>query len=1819
MSSSFDKKEDDPGGSSSLKTAQSSLFATSRSQTSVTEIGLVNNASKVSSFDDSIKRAPRGAPHRREASTSSYDSEDDVWNEGRIQDDPVGDRITKLLNEGGIPHFGYEASLREPPGELVESFQLYPLFSSKNYRALRQFLGGCWRGDRSVPYGTKGKRNMHYMRFMLEAFVVCYIAIYALNDIFLRSISELVWATVLGTISVISGILFDAEEVLSLLSFLTPSFCYRLVRKVFAMVRGTFGVVERELLWGRHFQGRSILWSDSGRLINFRRKHQRVMQFNKERRRLRKEVKKSKAERKRRKRKQLPFTPEEMDEMEQETKAHEQLETAYRKFTLRPPTFFADETDERPPSADAPIVADATERHMESLQYCDAMLFNCKQEQEEMKPVDIRATSSGSRVGMARQSSAVSPREAIEVVDHFPDIGSEIDAGGPSLSDESVGTAFSDHSFDMSYDGSDYSSIDEDDSASLMSYESESTAREMPWLVVGAKIGEKLLNSKKLRRLAANPDAAQKLIPDEAKRLMDDMNKEISPPSLNGESKAQSWEGPNTDNLSPTSLDLHQSKSNELDLKKPTHGMWTSPGSAAKSSRGYGAIAGFSPSRSQSLSVESLPPTETTNGNESRNGSPARNGIHSPPRLPQDGRSVGNALGYRTPPPSAKGAPSSTPSNGGPLASVATPPTSNLSRKLFRVSETAENPAPAMRLAPIEKGVKIVVPMFPPNGQSNGPIASGSCFYQMGTVMLSRRIYIPPNDRPNSRKRKTNCLAIKVLLDRALLRGSRFAEMNLRLMDEWAYVPHHSKFPMGSCVATTYGVGVLVGWRVEDDMHIIRSLWNRSGPGSGLAYLRRDCIHSVLEAAVGFDVQTTYGEGKVVAYVRGGPKNTTGKYFVELNGRHKGRAMEFNRCQILSCQGATFVPVTEHIRAAALYRLEVLHYKAKLREQRLSNPLTSGKRDKGMWRNFSEYVDLFANSFSKAISEDSDFDKEFDRFVSHIISLLEGGGSAVKRDDDDAVSVESDICEPSLVEETVSVQSDSTLAMVGWNMNVNELFNCFFVAKEETAESKEVQEGIMRQAQAFEEAHESAEILIRVLLRTITVARASVPDRPKLHIALQMIHEALLFLRQILRVQKANTSRKLVEAWFRALSELSETFGPLKSRMAALGVQVAKRFKKQGSIAKRRLLRFVDRVLGDTQLLQALELGDWKKAVSRLEAAIVNAGITDAETCQQLHKGAVLMYKNLAPRKKDRKSKAAAARNSQKMVSFGKAMKILASPGRSLMRLLTNDGVLDLFDRVLVRVFEKDPICSQVINIYAFNFDSVRHLRTLNNMSIAAKLWETVLDAVDEELTFASSEISEQTKAFIEPCVKLFSLGVAQFHLIQSGGSNADWLDFMMEDEAVGILQEVDYMLIDSLEALCNDIKQVVQVLPYMKTFDHDILNLMDEFNFDIFLKEIGDIVGDAEKSLAYMTDRSAILVERFLDYLPRMSIPIERVELQDGWVLTCRSKDGGDLRLSDLSVLRENLHLSVLGSENVFVPLRGKGYIGSPRNQSLAGVAVGSELEEEEEEGHEEAVLDEIRELILSAKEHGAWAAGVGGLKKPPDYSGVPRQLAGLPMPDQLLTQLDLWLTSSISDFELLETAIKEVSHQIQLQKEREENGGEPPSQSSQSATLFDPQVDPTVLFLDIRNLTLCLEEFGFRVEKGEPLTIFDPVFEGCASIIVKNVSIALRVEVKKERAFRDGLETPRPVLQLAEFEVGLEKLKLEFLETGADWILNGILKGFSGQTTEIVKDSLKEQIKGQIQTVLEQVNGFVDANPDLLLNALGIKMRDLEERIAV
>lgn len=309
------------------------------------------------------------------------------------------------------------------------------------------------------------------------------------------------------------------------------------------------------------------------------------------------------------------------------------------------------------------------------------------------------------------------------------------------------------------------------------------------------------------------------------------------------------------------------------------------------------------------------------------------------------------------------------------------------------------------------------------------------------------------------------------------------------------------------------------------------------------------------------------------------------------------------------------------------------------------------------------------------------------------------------------------------------------------------------------------------------------------------------------------------------------------------------------------------------------------------------------------------------------------------------------------------------------------------------------------------------------------------------------------------------------------------------------------------------------------------------------------------------------------------MSIPIEKIELQDGWLLTCRGKGGGDLRLSDISVARENLLCRVVGSDNVFHPTTGKSsYVGASNHESPRHKV--SPIVDAEEES---TVLNDILDLIISAKSHGNWVAGVGNLKDASHFEGVPYPLNDLPMSDDLQTQIDLWQTSAISDFELLQTAIREVSKQIQVHKELEESGATPKLKPKPAVKPFNPSVDPTLLFLDIKKLTLCLHEFGFRIEKERP-TIFDPVFEGSASITVKNVSITLKVEIKKENVLRQGREVPVPVLQLAQYEVGIEQLQLEFIDTGADWLLNSVLKGLSLQITNIVQDNLKEQLETQV-----------------------------------
>jgi hypothetical protein len=261
----------------------------------------------------------------------------------------------------------------------------------------------------------------------------------------------------------------------------------------------------------------------------------------------------------------------------------------------------------------------------------------------------------------------------------------------------------------------------------------------------------------------------------------------------------------------------------------------------------------------------------------------------------------------------------------------------------------------------------------------------------------------------------------------------------------------------------------------------------------------------------------------------------------------------------------------------------------------------------------------------------------------------------------------------------------------------------------------------------------------------------------------------------------------------------------------------------------------------------------------------------------------------------------------------------------------------------------------------------------------------------------------------------------------------------------------------------------------------------------------------------------------------------------------------------------------------------------------------------------------------------------------------------------------IDLWRNLQIDDDELLEIAIRDISHHIQLQ-EREEikasrmthqvddlphvatalYGSESTSSSSsqsqnqnvitlqrssttsvdgstslsRSQRRFNPRMDPTILFLEIKRLTLNLDNFFFRIEKSpDRKTIFDPVFAGRGMLSLKNISIRLRIDCAKERVRKPefSMDVVTPILQLRSLEVSLEKLTTIVKDTGfgSDWILNKAVEVFEDKLTEVVESNLKDQIQEQVQNAIGSLNSYFLMNPNVLLSLLDISMDDLEETV--
>lgn len=367
-------------------------------------------------------------------------------------------------------------------------------------------------------------------------------------------------------------------------------------------------------------------------------------------------------------------------------------------------------------------------------------------------------------------------------------------------------------------------------------------------------------------------------------------------------------------------------------------------------------------------------------------------------------------------------------------------------------------------------------------------------------------------------------------------------------------MPKHSKLPMGSCVATSFGLGVLVGWRVEDDVHIVRSLWQRRGSGSACAYLRRDSIHATVEAAVGFDAKTTRGEGTVVGYVHGGPEFKCGRYLVDVKeeGTNKKQMMELIRSDVLSCESAKFIPIVEHIRAAAQYQLQIDRYR-ELHEVRSSEEETTTR----MFGEFSKHFDILWSSFLKAIDEIQDFDDGMNEFIQKCVSFLDQLDAptpvAQSKDDSFDGSIVIHSVDSKDLDCDIAPNEEDKPDSGFWLMN--NMFDIFNPTKNDVTvvEEKPVTEALEiqftpRHQRRSEQNYARAYAIIRTLTRTVTNAKAASADEPGFKIILNVCHEILLFLKTVIMVQQKNMNHESLEIWRGAWHEVVSVFGPLQKR-----------------------------------------------------------------------------------------------------------------------------------------------------------------------------------------------------------------------------------------------------------------------------------------------------------------------------------------------------------------------------------------------------------------------------------------------------------------------------------------------------------------------------------------------------------------------------------------------------------------------------------------------------------------------------------------------
>ena len=569
------------------------------------------------------------------------------WDEEKELEDPVGDMITERLNEGSIPYFGYQNYLRQrqqqqqQQGNFTEedttSFDWSHILCVRNVRALRKMILCAWETENNPLEGNSS------MKFLQEIFLVVLVLAYSINDVVLRTAS---WVLMLTFMSIVHTLIDVNELHQGLVTLLGSDRVQQITNGVnqFRMYwKGIMKTVHTDFLWGDYLQGRLIAWSEDERLPKFRRKHITLIHIKRERKRNAKTTRRLERDIKRSKRKGLIENAAETV-IKNEAKLllenkKKELEAATKELNQKPPTFFPasiclqEEKEQEETSPNKLSRSDATNGHLEALRFCHKMVFF--REREEKAHQVKEETSSTKDVSITHTT--------LDSVDHIEVISKDVGMLSCIVAEESDdgSTACS----DFPSIGEHWNSESDDDTISYD--DSVSTSEQaLPWLAVGAKIGEKLLKSRQLQRVVANPEAIKKSLPD-----ITDKANEIA-----------------------SDLEMKQEKERDMKqdmelLKRPVHGMWSSPGAKPLvKDKAKPQIQG-TPTRSRFAVIEM--PTSF------------------------------NDTSFEPPSPPAK----------------------LVRNGLFKQP-------PVDRLTPIEKGVRIFVPMFSPDPNISIS-AKDSSFYQM--------------------------------------------------------------------------------------------------------------------------------------------------------------------------------------------------------------------------------------------------------------------------------------------------------------------------------------------------------------------------------------------------------------------------------------------------------------------------------------------------------------------------------------------------------------------------------------------------------------------------------------------------------------------------------------------------------------------------------------------------------------------------------------------------------------------------------------------------------------------------------------------------------------------------------------------------------------------------------------------------------------------------------------------------------------------------------------------------------------------------------